>query len=176
MPSHRRVAARATLATILATGLAGPALAHATLEAGQAPAGSYYKAVARIGHGCDGSPTLKVRIRMPEGVTAVKPQPKAGWELATVKGKLATPVADSHGNTITEGVTEVAWTGRLLDEHYDEFVVRLKLPDRPGETVYFPIVQECEQGAHRWIEIPKPGQDPDALKEPAPGVRLQPKG
>lgn len=175
MPSRSYIAASAALATALASCLAGPALAHVTLETKEAPAGSYYKAVARVGHGCEGSPTLKVRIRMPDGVTNVKPQPKPGWELATVKGKLATPIKDSHGNSVTEGVIEVAWAGRLLDEHYDEFVVQVRLPDRPGETVYFPIVQECEQGAHRWIEIPKAGQGADDLKEPAPSVRLLPR-
>jgi uncharacterized protein YcnI len=171
MSSISRAAVQAALLTVLA----GPALAHATLETKEAETGSYYKAVVRIGHGCEGSPTLKVRVRLPDGVTSVKPQPKSGWELATVKGKLATPITDSHGNPVTEGITEVDWSGRLLDEHYDEFVVRVKLPDRPGETLHFPIVQECEQGAHRWIEIPKPGQDADDLKEPAPAVKLLPK-
>jgi copper(I)-binding protein len=42
----------------------------------------------------------------------------------------------------------------------------------PGTTVYFPVTQECEKGAHRWVEIPAAGQDTHTLKSPAPGVRL----
>ena len=157
-----------------AVALAAPALAHAhvTLETGEAPAASYYKAVARIGHGCNGSPTKEIRIKVPDGMVSVKPMPKPGWEVSTVVGKLATPY-ESHGKTITEGVTEVRWSGgKLFDEHYDEFVFRGQLPDKPGETLYVPIVQICDQGESRWIEIPAAGQTPADLKEAAPGIRL----
>ncbi|MFD2262266.1 YcnI family protein [Lacibacterium aquatile] len=150
------------------------AFAHATLETTQATAGSYYKAVVRVGHGCAGEPSLKIRVRIPDGVTSVKPMPKAGWDLTIAKGPLKTPVSDGHGGQITEGVTEVTWTGKLLDEHYDEFVIRGKLPDAAG-TIYWPIVQECAGGAHRWIEIPAAGQKSGDLKEPAPFVVLTPK-
>ncbi len=150
--------------------------AHATLEVLQAPAGTYYKAVLRVPHGCEGSPTTAVKIRIPAGVTAVKPQPKPGWELHTVIGQLDEPHTDGHGQQITEGVTEVHWTGgRLLDEHYDEFAMRVRLPDAPGETLFFPTVQECEQGVHRWIEIPEAGRTGDDHDEPAPRLRLTPR-
>ena len=42
-----------------------------------------------------------------------------------------------------------------------------------GHDVYFPVVQECTDGAvHRWIEIPEPGRSPDDYEEPAPGVAI----
>lgn len=149
------------------------AQAHATLEVREAPANSFYKAVIRTPHGCSGSPTIAVRVRIPEGVTAVSPQPKWGWEVEIVREELEEPVADSHGNTITERVSEIHWTeGRLLDEHYDEFVMNVRLPDTPGETLYFPTVQECEEGADRWIEIPAEGQSAHDLDYPAPRVNL----
>lgn len=149
-----------------------PALAHVGLESSQAPAGSTYKAVLRIGHGCDGSPTREIRVKVPDGMVGVKPMAKAGWEVTTVKGPLAVPYV-SHGKAITEGVTEIHWTGgRLPDEQYDEFVFRGQLPDKPGETLYIPVVQLCERGEHRWIDIPAAGRKGDDLKEPAPGVRL----
>ncbi|MBP2232240.1 uncharacterized protein YcnI [Azospirillum agricola] len=164
---------RAALAAALLLALPATALAHATLETAQAPSGSYYKAVIRIGHGCDGSPTTTVRVRVPEGVVAVKPMPKSGWTLSTVEGTYATPY-ENHGQTITKGVTEVVWTGGTLpDAWYDEFVFRAKLPEKAAGTVlHFPIVQECEKGVHRWIEIPEPGRSTDDYKEPAPTVTL----
>jgi uncharacterized protein YcnI len=79
--------------------------------------------------------------------------------------------------TLTQGVREISWSGgRLPDEWYDEFVFRGRLPEaEAGTMVYFPVVQECETGAHRWIEIPAPGKSADDYREPAPGVRLKAK-
>ena len=77
---------------------------------------------------------------------------------------------------MSEDVREVAWSGgRLLDEHYDEFVVRVRLPDTPGEVLHFPVVQDCEAGGRRWIEIPEPGRSAHDDDEPAPSLRLLPK-
>ena len=155
--------------------LSAPSFAHVTLEVREAPVSSTYKAVARVPHGCEGAATLKVRIQVPEGVVNVKPMPKGGWTLETVKGKYEKGYGD-HGRPVTEGVKEIVWTGKLLDEHYDEFVFRGQLPDAgPGTIVYFPVVQECETGIHRWIEIPAEGKSSDDYEEPAPGVMLTPK-
>jgi uncharacterized protein YcnI len=37
------------------------------------------------------------------------------------------------------------------------------------------VVQECEQGASRWIEIPQSDKPAHDTKSPAPGVKLMPK-
>jgi uncharacterized protein YcnI len=151
--------------------------AHVTLENREAPVGAAYKAVVRVPHGCDGSATVTLRIRMPEGFIAVKPMPKAGWKLDTVKGKYPKAYNLQHGVTLSEGVTEIAWSGGSLpDAFYDEFVFTGTIADdlKAGQMLYFPVVQECEKGVHRWIEIPAGGHDYDS-KEPAPGVKLLPK-
>ena len=57
--------------------------------------------------------------------------PKAGWTLETMKGKYEKAYGD-HGRPLTEGVKEIVWTGKLLDEHYDEFVFRGKLAGKPA--------------------------------------------
>lgn len=166
---------RATRVALLALALTSTtAVAHITLETRSAPADSSYKAVLRVGHGCEGSPTVAVRVRIPEGVVAVKPMPKPGWELTTVVEPFVQPVAYFE-TTLTEGVREIAWRGGPLpDAWYDEFVFRAKLPNLPeGTVLWFPVVQECEKGVHRWIAIPREGE-PEP-KEPAPGVKLLPK-
>ena len=61
-------------------------------------------------------------MQIPEGVIAVKPMPKAGWTLETVTGPYAQRLRLPR-NQVTEGVTEVIWTGELPDAFYDEFVV-----------------------------------------------------
>lgn len=158
--------------------LAGPALAHVTLETQQAPVGSTYKAVLRVPHGCKGAATIKVRVQIPEGVIAVKPQPKPGWALETVKGKYE-KAYDYYGTLTSEGVKEVSWSGgKLLDEHYDEFVLRgyLTADLKADTTLYVPVIQECEGGGvERWIEIPVAGKAADDYNFPAPDLKLTPK-
>jgi uncharacterized protein YcnI len=163
----------AAIGVVLLCGTAGPVFAHVTLETAQAPAGSLYKAVLRVPHGCAGSATTSLRVQIPEGVIAVKPMPKPGWKLSTKEGQYA-QAYDYFGEKLTQGVTEIEWNGgNLPDAWYDEFVFRAKLPDRPaGMPVYFPVVQQCEQGTARWIEIPEPGKAADDYKEPAPGLTL----
>jgi len=163
-----------TVATVL-TVATQPAHAHATLDRNEAPADSFFNTFINVPHGCEGSATLKVRVRIPEGVIGVKPQPKPGWELAIRQEKLEKPIVESHGRTITEVVAEVTWSGKLPDENFDQFGIHMKLPDKPGETLYFPVVQECERGAHRWIEIPAAGKSRGDYKEPAPFLKLLPK-
>ena len=99
-------------------------------------------------HGCAGSATVKLRVKIPEGVIAVKPMPKPGWNMETIKGKYAAEY-ELHGTKAAEGVKEVAWSGgRLSDDNYDEFVISAFLTAalKPNTTLYFPVVQECEQG------------------------------
>lgn len=167
----KKLAATAVLMTLGTVA----AFAHATLETTEAHVGSYYKAVIRIPHGCEGKPTTTVRVQIPEGVIAAKPMPKAGWTLEKVKGAYEKSY-DYHGTPMTEGVKEIAWKGgSLADDEYDEFVFRAFLTESlpVGETIYLPIVQECPEGAaERWIEIPVEGQDDADLEYPAPGIML----
>jgi periplasmic copper chaperone A len=153
--------------------------AHITLENRQATIGSYYKAVFAVPHGCAGSATTKIRVQIPEGVIAVKPMPKAGWNVDVIKGKYSGEY-DYHGAKSSEGVKEVVWSGgRLSDDNYDEFVISAFLTSalKPNTTLYFPTVQECEQGVSRWIDIPVEGEADHGHegKSPAPGVKLMPK-
>jgi uncharacterized protein YcnI len=153
------------------------ASAHITLENRQATIGAGYKAVFAVPHGCAGSATVKIRVQIPEGVIAVKPMPKPGWNLEVVKGKYAAAY-DFHGAKSSEGVKEVVWSGgKLSDDNYDEFVISTFLTGglKPNIMLYFPVVQECEQGVSRWIDIPEEGHGAHEGKSPAPGVKLMPK-
>jgi uncharacterized protein YcnI len=151
---------------------AGPAASHVTLETQTALMGSYYKAVFRVPHGCEGAATTKIRVQIPDGVESVKPMPKPGWKLAIQRARLETPVKSEHGSLITEGVREVAWEGGPLpDEQFDEFALMVKLPAVPGR-LFFPTLQECGAKLVRWIETPPVGTSAAASKTPAPGVTL----
>ena len=154
------------------------ASAHITLETQQAPVGAPYKAVLRVPHGCDGAATVALRVRVPEGVIAVKPMPKLGWKIETVSGKYPKPYSFFRDEKLSEGVLEISFTGGSLpDSYYDEFVFSGFLAGdlEPGKVLYFPVVQECEKGVHRWIEIPAAGKSSSDYPEPAPGLKLLPK-
>ncbi len=161
-------------ATMLA--VCGSASAHITLEVPEARAGSSYKAILRVPHGCEGAATTRITVRLPEGFISAKPMPHAGWTIETMKGKYAQPY-DYFGSSLTEGVLEVSWSGgNLPDEYYDEFVVRGTFAaGLPAGMVYFPVVQECEGGAvDRWIDIPEAGKAADDYETPAPGLNPLP--
>jgi uncharacterized protein YcnI len=161
------------VAAALCAALASPALAHISFDTKEGPVGGTYTGVLNIEHGCEGSPTTTIRIQVPDGVILVEPSPTPGWELETVTGLYAEPI--QHGDeTLTEGAREIVWSGGSLPEgEHARFSFQAQLP--PGEVgavIRFPIVQECEEGVHRWIEIPAEGQDAGDLEEPAPGVTL----
>jgi len=150
-------------------GIPPDALAHVTLQIRSAPVGSYQKLVFRVPHGCRGADTTRLRVRMPEGVVAVKPQPKPGWTLQTQTGDYVHPVK-LHGSLLKAGVREVSWSGLLPDAWYDEFAVMAYLSDalQPGQKLYFPVVQECADEVDRWIDT---SGDP-AADHPAPMLQL----
>jgi uncharacterized protein YcnI len=160
---HRIIA---TLLAIIST----PLFAHVVLEEKSAPAGSSYKAVLRVSHGCEGSATTGITVQIPAGFKGAKPMPKAGWVLSIKSAKLRAPYVN-HGKQITEDVTEVSWVADshefwLLDAHYDEFILRGTLPDSVG-TLWFKVLQTCEKGQNHWTEIPTSGTSTTGLKAPA---------
>lgn len=159
----------AAVVALSATG----AVAHATFEQGEAAQAKTTKFVARIGHGCEGEATLKLRIQIPDGVVSVKPMPKAGWTLETVTGPYSKTFSNGYAD-VSEGVTEIIWTGELPDAFYDEFVFRGVVSDAFAidSTVYVPIVQECATKSEAWIEVPAEGQSSDELEMPAPGIKV----
>ncbi|HEY3793997.1 MAG TPA: DUF1775 domain-containing protein [Bradyrhizobium sp.] len=176
MSSASRSGFFASLA-VAALAAASPAFAHITLEGREAAIGSSYKAVFVVPHGCAGSATVKIRVQIPEGVIGVKPMPKPGWNVEAIKGKYASEY-DFHGAKLSEGVKEVVWSGgKLPDDFYDEFVISTYLTGalKPDTMLYFPTVQECEQGVSRWIDIPVDPAHAHDSKWPAPGVKLIPK-
>jgi uncharacterized protein YcnI len=136
---------------------AANANAHIVLETPIAQAGSSYRAVLKVGHGCEGSATTQIVVKVPDGVQGAKPMPKAGWRLEIERTALVKPYM-SHGRTVTEDVSEIRWTAKSADDYlanayYDEFVIVGKLPEASG-TIYWKVSQICEQGRIDWVDIP----------------------
>lgn len=131
---------------------ATPASAHIDPEPKEAQAGSTQPIAFTVEHGCDGSPTVQLDMRLPDGVTGAAPDSVDGWE----------------GSIDDNVITFVG--GPLPDDTEGTFSVTMTLPTAPDTTIYFPFVQRCEVGEIRWIGIPaEPG---DELDEPAPALLL----
>ncbi|MEN3109767.1 YcnI family protein [Uliginosibacterium paludis] len=154
----------------LTAALCSPAQAHVTLEQSTATAGSPYKAVFRVGHGCAGSPTTGITVFLPPGFTDAKPMPKPGWQLGIQREPLTVPYT-SHGNTVSDRAAVIHWEGgRLADAEYDEFVLRGTLPATTGK-LYFRVLQTCAEGSNDWAAI-QTGSDRPAF--PAAVLELTP--
>ncbi|SFQ67582.1 hypothetical protein SAMN05421853_1194 [Roseivivax halotolerans] len=150
--------------------LSGAAFAHATLEQTEAAIGATTKVTLRVPHGCSGEATNAVRIEIPEGFYAVKPMPKAGWEVSTESGAYETPY-NNHGREMTEGVRAVTWSGGdLPDDFYDEFTIRGAVGPQlaAGEALYFPAVQTCANVTADWTDTSGSRDVPN----PAPSLML----
>ncbi len=152
----------------------GVAQAHVTANPNTGVADAYFETKFRVSHGCDGSATTSVTIKMPEAIVNVKPQFKPGWKAEIKKKKLSVPVNIGHGKMTDEQVDEITWRGGPLpDDQYDEFGIVIKLPDGAGSTLWFPVTQTCEKGKLEWSQIPTAGQMWHDLKSPAPFVKLE---
>lgn len=147
-----------------------PAFAHAVLETGEAMAGTIYRGAIGITHGCKGSPTVSVDLTIPEGVIGVKPVAKPGWKIETHRGLYARQYPTPRG-LLKEGVKEIVWSGGSLpDDFVDDFEFRGRIAATATGTLYFPVVQSCAEGEHRWVEIPQEGRDAADLDHPAPAL------
>ncbi|MDT0201636.1 YcnI family protein [Nocardioides sp. AE5] len=153
---------------------AGSAQAHVTVSASTTAAGSSSLLTFAYGHGCDGSPTTRVAIKIPEQVVSVTPTRSANYTVEKVMATLDEPITDAHGNEITERVDQVVYTATtpLPDGQRDELVLSVSLPDAEGETLVFPTIQTCEVGETAWTEVAADGQDSHDLAAPAPTVTL----
>ncbi|MFA6265389.1 MAG: YcnI family protein [Pseudolabrys sp.] len=174
MPSCALFASALSIAFISFSGIAS---AHVTIDKKETPVGAFYKAVLSVPHGCDGSPTVKITVQIPEGIISVKPMVKPGWTIEVKRGAYTKPYSFLHGAKFTEGPKEITWSGgNLPDAFYDEFVMQTFVAGEltPGATVYFPVMQTCEKGEHRWVQIPAADKPDQHLGEPAPAVKLIP--
>jgi len=152
------------------------ALAHMVVDPPEGPAGGYLKAAFRVTHGCQGTPTVSLTIRIPEGVMGAKPQAKPGWTIEIKTRPVDPPIDLGHGFLLRQTASEITWRGSLANAHFDDFAVTMRTPNKPGTTLYFPTIQTCEKGSYEWIEVPpadhKPGEHfhPNA---PAPALKLR---
>lgn len=154
----RRLSLFAVTASVGAFSFGAAASAHIEPDPSEAQAGDTVTVGFTVEHGCEGSATVAIEMRLAPGITDATPEPLDGWD-------------DSIETETDDGSVVVSFSGGPLDaETEGTFEVTMTLPPTPDTTLYFPFVQQCEVGEIRWIGIPdEPGDD---LDEPAPAMNL----
>jgi uncharacterized protein YcnI len=160
----------------IALSLVAPASAHVSATVSDASAGAFTVATFSVPHGCEGSPTTKIEIQVPESVLSVTPTRNPFYEVESTIAKLEEPVTDSHGNEVTERTASIVYTATtpLPDGQRDTFELSFQVPDAEGEVLAFPTIQTCQKGETAWTEVPAEGQDAHELESPAPSFEILP--
>ena len=171
--SVRSLATAGATALLLTVG-AGAASAHVHADPDSTEAGKSALITFEASHGCSGSPTTAVAITLPEQVTDAVPTAKAGWTITKTTEEFAEPRILDNGSAIGSRTSQVIFTAAepLPDGVRDTFQLSLKLPDAPGETLAFPVLQSCVEGETDWAQLPAEGQTDADLDSPAPAFLL----
>jgi uncharacterized protein YcnI len=168
---------RGVVASVIGAGVlvfgAAPAWAHVTVNPNEAAQGGFAKLTFRVPNETDSANTIKLDVQIPidPPLASVSVQPKAGWTAEVKKSPLTTPVTDDDGNTVTEAVSEIIWSGgQIKPGEFDEFNISVgPLPDKDSMT--FNAIQSYDDGTDvKWIEAAVQGQpEPE---HPAPVLKL----
>jgi uncharacterized protein YcnI len=160
---------------IRATALAGlvvafvPALALAHVEVASGPgfASTSQEITFSIAHGCTGVDTSSLRIEIPAAVTSVRAENSNLGKAAVEK--------DASG-----AVTAVTWSkpdAELLatDDDFYKVTLRIKVPNAPFTTLYFPAHQTCKAQDGTTTTVDWVSTDPtNTAAEPAPALKIVP--
>ncbi|MCY1078143.1 YcnI family copper-binding membrane protein [Archangium lansingense] len=161
---------KTVVALMAATGLLlAPeiASAHISVASGPGFANTTQEIAFGVGHGCAGADTYTVRIEIPAGVTSVRPVRSDFGKVSVEKnaaGDVTAVVWQKADQELLEG-----------DISYYKLTVRLKVPNKPFTTLYFPTHQTCKASdgtlsTTDWVGTPTSG----AGVEPAPELNIVP--
>ena len=133
-------------------------LAHDYIAPALAPAGYNQDLEIRVAHGCEGSPTTEVRVKIPEEIYDVKIFHNRDWEIETKMRVLDPPITDEFGRKKTEAIDEIIWknpSSPLPDMRVEGFRIRPTLPNEPGRILFFRTINNCAEGSDSYIELPE---------------------
>ena len=129
--------------------------AHVTVSPRTLPANSFSSFAISVPDEAPDATTTKVTVQLPADLGSVSFQPKPGWERSVTMVKLAKPVTNDEGETVTDRIATVTWEGgAIAPGEFDEFVLSGRAPGTRG-TLIFPAVQTYSNGdVVRWIGDP----------------------
>jgi periplasmic copper chaperone A len=166
----QQIAALITGTAICLAPLTAGAHIGASAPTGAAIANATQEISFAVGHGCEGSDTYSVRVQIPAGVTSVRP-------IEGDFGKVTLIERDAAQNIVA-----VTWTKTdpvlPADTNFYKLVLRLKVPNQPFTTVYFPTRQVCRTADGTTLPpvdwaATEPSTD-GGMDEPAPSLKIVP--
>ncbi|MFD3524398.1 YcnI family protein [Streptomyces sp. NPDC058653] len=172
----RRLAVVGGVAASAVVLLAGPALAHVSVQpVGEAAKGGYATVNFKVPNERDDASTVKLEVNFPteHPLASVAPQAVPGWKIAVTKSKLAKPI-EMHGKQITEAVSKVTWTaasgGGVAPGYFQQFPLSVgQLPEDADQLVFKTLQTYDNDEVVRWIDAPTEGAEPES---PAPVLTL----
>ena len=88
-PSPVRYPLAIALGVLAGLAVGSTAFAHIDPDPTDAQAGSELSVGFTVEHGCDGSPTVQLDMRLPDGTSDPSPEPPPGW-IGSVDGEVVT--------------------------------------------------------------------------------------
>lgn len=149
----RRVTLSGLAAAVLVVLGSTSAAAHVTVTPSTTAAGATAELTVEIPHGCVGSATTAISVRIPDGVSDVTASGTDRWAVEQSADALTWATEDP-----------------LPDAETDAVQLSLRLPDDAGAELVFPVIQQCEEGEVAWTEVAEHGEGHDELDRPAPVV------
>ncbi|MEZ5090417.1 MAG: YcnI family protein [Micropruina sp.] len=143
------------------------------MTASTTTAGSSTVLTFSVPHGCDGSPTVRIAIQIPETITRVNPTRHPLYSVTVTKRTLDQPITDGHGNQITQRDDVIVYLAKtpLPDGQRDAFELALTLPEQPG-TLVFLTVQTCLEGQTAWNQVATRARTPTTSTRSAPTLTV----
>jgi uncharacterized protein YcnI len=160
---------RTVVALLAATGVfLAPAVAQAHISVSSGPgfANTTQEIVFGVGHGCAGADTYSVRVEIPAGVTSVRPERSDFGKVSVEKNAAGDVIA-----VVWQKADQELLAG---DISYYKLTVRLKVPDRPFTSLYFPTHQTCKASDGTLSSTDWVGTPTSSAPEPAPELRIVP--
>ncbi len=123
----------------------GSAMAHVTVKPGEVGVGQRLNFTVSVPTE-EETPTVSLRLIIPEGVTSVRPNAKPGWNIQLKK----------EGEGEEARISEIVWSGgRIPAEQRDEFVFSAQAPAE-GTTLVWKAYQTYGDGdVVSWDNDPK---------------------
>jgi uncharacterized protein YcnI len=171
---NRRVTRALAVAAVALVAAAPMAMAHVTVNPGEAPKGGYAALAFRVPNERDDTGTTTLEVNLPEDhpISSVRVKPMPGWTYTIEKRTLDTPI-DNHGTEITEVVSKVTWTGGTINPgEYEEFEISAGPLPEDVDQITFPSIQTYASGeVVRWIDEPV-AEGEEEPEHPAPLLTL----
>jgi len=144
------------------------ASAHVSIASGVAFANTTQEITFGVGHGCEGADTSAVQVEIPAGVTSVRP-------LASGFGQVDVET-DASGAIVAVTWQKSESAVLEADTQYYKLILRLKLPNEPFSTLYFPAHQTClaKDGTSTTVDWVGIDAAEGSSVEPAPALRVVP--